>query len=430
MLYGIVSYIRSLFIVGFLISVGYILFIYANNQNYVQKLDLLYLLLSIGWALITFFYIRFWKYIIMPYSLNFHGIFSHNTYIQTRNRRTLFLDFFLNKYKVKPKSILEDAYLKKMLNKFALEFSNFTSIDIDNYRSNKEKILHFLGLIKKDYEVSIYPIRKKSVQLIFYKLPTFYEYNFFTTVKLNFIFLGIYENGLLFRDFTTLDHHLVIGESGSGKSNLMQLLNINFLLNHKKIKKIFMIDLKGGVELKRFEKIPFVEFVSNIERLDSLLSEVIEDMKQTQEFMLQENKRLNDIFTLIIFDEFGAISSYPDKKTRDSIFQKLALISMQGRSSKHLLFMFGQKVDNTTLPSNIVNNLQSRVLLKTSNDNNINIIDLKDNIREKITQTEIQDFPIGRAIYKNGQTSEKYLTQFPFISDSTLNSFISSYSKK
>ena len=103
---------------------------------------------------------------------------------------------------------------------------------------------------------------------------------------------------------------------------------------------------------------------------------------------------------------------------------------MQGRSSKHLLFMFGQKIDTTTLPSNIVNNLQSRVLLKTSNDNNINTIDLKDNIREKITQVEIQDFPIGRAIYKNGQTSEKYLTQFPFIPDSMLNSFISTYSTK
>ena len=128
-----------------------------------------------------------------------------------------------------------------------------------------------------------------------------------------------------------------------------------------------------------------------------------------------------DFFTIIMFDEFGAISSFPDKKTRDSIFQKLALISMQGRSSGHLLFLFGQKVDNTTLPSNIVNNLQSRVLLKTSNDNNINIIDLKDNIRERITSTEIQDFSKGRAIYKNGLTSTKDLIQFPFITDSNID---------
>jgi S-DNA-T family DNA segregation ATPase FtsK/SpoIIIE len=171
-----------------------------------------------------------------------------------------------------------------------------------------------------------------------------------------------------------------------------------------------------------------VEFVSNIQRLDTLLNEVIADMKQTQKDMLQKGIRTNDTFTLIIFDEFGAISSYPDKKLRDSIFQKLALISMQGRSSKHLLFMFGQKVDTTTLPSNIVNNLQSRVLLKTSNDNNINIIDLKDNIRERITTTEVQDFNKGRAIYKDGLTSQKSLIQFPYISDNFISTAIKYYS--
>jgi S-DNA-T family DNA segregation ATPase FtsK/SpoIIIE len=101
---------------------------------------------------------------------------------------------------------------------------------------------------------------------------------------------------------------------------------------------------------------------------------------------------------------------------------------MQGRSSKHLLFMFGQKIDTTTLPSNIVNNLQSRILLKTSNDNNINIIDLKDNIRERITTIEVQDFVKGRAIYKNGLTSQKVLVQFPFIPDSFISTAIKFYS--
>ena len=90
--------------------------------------------------------------------------------------------------------------------------------------------------------------------------------------------------------------------------------------------------------------------------------------------------------------------------------------------------MFGQKVDTTTLPSNIVNNLQSRVLLKTSNDNNINIIDLKENIRERITTTEVQDFAKGRAIYKDGLTSEKSLLQAPFISDNFITTAIQYYS--
>ena len=426
MIYGIISFFRTLLIKSFLALGVWVItwrFFYSSVS---ESLPFLYMLLILGIIHTVYFYMRYWKYILLPYSLNFHSIFSHNTLINVRNKRTLFLDFFRKLKYIRSKSAIEQAYTQG-LERFTLLYQNLTSIDTDNYRKNKEKIVHYLGLIENGYEVAIHPIRKKNVLLSFYKLPNFYEIDFYLFKK-DKIFLGIYEKGFYYRGMDTLDHHLIIGESGSGKSNLMQLLNINFLHNRKHVKKMYHIDLKGGVELKRYEVLENVEFVSDIQRLDTLLSEVVEDMKHVQKIMLEKDIRSNDTFTLIIFDEFGAISSYPDKKIRDSIFQKLALISMQGRSSKHLLFMFGQKVDTTTLPSNIVNNLQSRVLLKTSNDNNINIIDLKENIRERITTTEVQDFTKGRAIYKDGLTSEKSLLQAPFISDNFITTAIQYYS--
>jgi len=426
MIYGFISFFRNLLIKSLLALGVWVIAWRVYYADINESLPLLYSLITFAVVHTTYFYIRYWRYILLPYSLNFHSIFSHNTLINVRNRRTLFLDFFRNLKHIQAKSVIEQAYTKG-LKRFTLLYQNLTSIETDNYRKNKEKIVHYLGLIEQGYEVAIHPIKKKNVLLSFYMLPDFYTIDFHL-FKRDKIFLGIYENGFYYRDIETLDHHLVIGESGSGKSNFMQLLNINFLHNQNLIKKIYHIDLKGGVELKRFEVLLNVEFVSNIQRLDTLLNEVIADMKQTQKDMLQKGIRTNDTFTLIIFDEFGAISSYPDKKLRDSIFQKLALISMQGRSSKHLLFMFGQKVDTTILPSNIVNNLQSRVLLKTSNDNNINIIDLKDNIRERITTTEVQDFIKGRAIYKDGLTSQKSLIQFPFISDTFIATAIKYYS--
>jgi len=419
MIYGIISFVRSTLIKSFLALGLWVVVSQLIFDNLVEGIPLLYVFISFAILHNIYFYLRYWKYILLPYSLNFNSVFSHNTLMNTRKNRSLFLDFFRKlKYK-KSKSVVEQVYTKD-LKRFTVLYQNLVSIDIDKYRKNKEKIIHFLGLIKNNYEVAIYPIKKKNVLLSFYKLPKLYtiDYYLFRTDKL---FLGFCEKGFYYRNFETLDHHLIIGESGSGKSNFMQLLNINFLHNKEYIKKMYFIDLKGGVELKRYEEVEKAEFVSDIKRLDTLLSDVVEDMKKTQEIMLEKGIRTNDKFTLIIFDEFGAISSYPDKKLRDSIFQKLALISMQGRSSKHLLFMFGQKVDTTILPSNIVNNLQSRVLLKTSNDNNINIIDLKENIRERITTTEVQDFTKGRAIYKDGLTSEKTLVQFPFISDSFIS---------
>jgi S-DNA-T family DNA segregation ATPase FtsK/SpoIIIE len=412
--------------VGFFASAMYIVSCEITSKDLKENLGLLYLLLGVGGVGTSFFYALYWKYILMPYSLNFHSIFSHNTLIEVRNKRTLFLDFFIRKYNIKSKSVIEKIYTKE-LKRFILEYQNLVSIDIDTYRKNKEKILHYLGLINKGYELSIYPLKSKMVQLSFYKLPKHYEVDM-SILKKNKIFLGIFENGFYYRDIDTLDHHLVVGESGSGKSNFMQLLNINFIYNSNRFKQIYMIDLKGGVELKEYEKLNNIEFVSDIKRLDSLLDTILEDLKATQDLMLQNNIRKYDSYTLIIFDEIGAVSVYPDKKIRESIFNKLALIAMQGRSSGHLLFLFGQKIDNTILPSNIVNNLQSRVLLKTSNDNNINIIDLKDNIRERITTAEIQDFNKGRAIYKEGLTSEKVLMQFPYISDSFISTFIKFYS--
>lgn len=429
MIYGIVSYIRTLLIVGVLALLVYIGHINLFEKSFNEDLNELYTLLSVCSIIITLFYIFSWKYIIMPYSLNLHGMFSHNTFTETRSIKTLFLDFFWDKKKIKLRRLFVDD-----IKTFALEYTNLISINLDNYRKAKERMLHYLGLIQKGYEVSIYPIKSKTVRLVFYKLPNFYEMDY-GLLKIGGLFLGKYERGLYHRNFDTIDHHLVVGESGSGKSNYMHLLILNILFNRIAINKniinrMFLIDLKGGVELNAYSNIENVEFVNNIERLDTLLDDIIEDMKITQEYMLQNNIRKNDTYTFIIFDEVGAVSVYPDKKIRESITNKLSLISMQGRSSGHIMFLFAQKIDATILPIQITNNIQSRVLLKTTSDNNISIIDLKENIRDRITSTEIQDFNKGRAIYKNGLTSEKNLVQFPFISDSFLNMTIRNFSKK
>jgi len=426
-IHGFLSYLKSLVIVGFLVCIGYLFYIDITNVDFQKEIWQLYYFLCVGAILVSLYYIKNWNYINMPYALNLHGIFLHNTFTENRNKRTLFLDFFLFKKIIKSKRILTDTFAKQ-LGRFSLTFSNFIAIDIENYRKEKERILHYLGLLEEHYEVSIYPRNRRSIELVFYKLPVYYEFEWSLMLSKNYIFLGMYEQEFLYRDLQTLDHHLVVGESGSGKSNFMQLLNINFLFNKEQINKLYMVDLKGGVELKQYESIPFVEFVSDIQALDKFLDLILEDLDRTQKEMLATGTRKLNTYTILIFDEIGAVSVHPDKKLRESIFNKLALIAMQGRSSGILLFLFGQKVDNTILPSNIVNNLQSRVLLKTSNDNNINIIDLKDNIRERITQMEVQDFPKGRAIYKNGLTSDKTLVQFPFISDKMIDYFLQPYS--
>lgn len=418
MFYGIISFLKSLILWSLIASFIYIIVVSIQSKEPLQNLLALYPALIFILIERIYYYSRYWKYIILPYSLNLHNNFKDD-----RAKRDLFLDRFVAIRKIKSKNVLE-RILCKDLDKFELEYKNFIAIDVNNYKQYTEQILHFLKLIDKKYEVKVYHKKDRNIVLSFYKLPQFYDVDI-CPFKPNKLFLGINEKGLLYRDLETIDHHLIVGESGSGKSNFMQQLNINFLFNLCKIKKLYMIDLKGGVELKRFEKLNKVEFVSDIYKLNELLDDVIEDLKATQEEMLRTNTRKIKELTLLIFDEVGAISTYPDKKLKEDIFNKLSLIAMQGRSSSIFLFLFAQKMDTNVLPSSIINNIASRVLLKTSSDYNINIIDLKDNIRENITWVEIADFDRGRAIYKNGLTSEKSLVQFPFIEDVFLDSIIS-----
>lgn len=418
MIYGIISFLKSLLIRGSFLALGFIAYAYFTNTSIDDYKAIFAVLFSIVFIERAVYYLVWWKFIILPYSLNLHSSFKDDA-----SMNYLYIDKFVKFKRLKPKSVVEEV-MSVGLKSFSLEYRNFVAINVEDYRENAERILHFLGLIDKRYEVKVYHKKNKNVVLVFYSLPHKYDVDF-SYFKPNKLFLGIYEKGLYYRKLDTLDHLLCVGESGSGKSNFMHLLNVNFLFNQHKIKKMYMIDLKGGVELKRYETLDNVEFVSSIERLNHLLDDVLVDLQASQSELLLSNKRKSDDLTLIIFDEVGAVSTYPDKKIRESIFDKLALISMQGRASGILLSLFAQKVDNTVLPSNIVNNLQTRVLLKTSNDNNINIIDLKDNIREKLTWVEVQDFNKGRAILKDGLTSEKSLIQFPIIEDKLLNTVIS-----
>lgn len=110
----------------------------------------------------------------MPYSINLHSQFYINTLIEIRNKRTLFLDFFVLKNNLKSKNSLEEIYTKG-LKRFELEYANLVSIDLQIYPNNKEKILHYLGIFK-DFEVSINPKKNKSVVLSFYKLPNFMKW--------------------------------------------------------------------------------------------------------------------------------------------------------------------------------------------------------------------------------------------------------------
>ena len=87
----------------------------------------------------------------------------------------------------------------------------------------------------------------------------------------------------------------------------------------------------------------------------------------------------------------------------------------KGRAARIIFFIFAQKIDSTNIPSNVLANIPTKVLMKTDSDFNINnTIGTKESL-EKITLTDPDSFNKGRAILKDGYTSEKILLQIPYV---------------
>lgn len=104
----------------------------------------------------------------------------------------------------------------------------------------------------------------------------------------------------------------------------------------------------------------------------------------------------------------GTVGTSGDKKLKEEIFNVMIELFQKGRAAKIYLFLFAQKIDSTNIPS--------KMLMKTDSDFNINnTIGTTEDI-EKITRFHPSNFNKGKAIFKNGTTSDKTLLQVPYIS--------------
>ncbi len=365
------------------------------NADIIEKYQYYFLALAVL-VLINriIYFIRYRKFIMLPYSLSLYNR-ANNENKDTK----IFLDRF-KKYDKRKKIIY---------------FKNSLSIDKKAYLDLKDRIIHFLGYEdKKEIEIEIEAHKTKEVAIRTYELPTYFEWNTYY-LKLEHIYLGHNKNGRYFLALKDLTSTICCGESGAGKSNFLNMIIFSLLHNSEYIDKLDFIDLKG-VELSRY-KLKNTTFTDNIEETEILL----ENLKNEMNIRFQEMKENGDLiyngkYRICLIDEIGTIFTHHNKKLKENIFNNLIEIGQKGRASKVILLIFSQKIDSTNIPTNVLTNLQSSYLLRTSSQFNINnSIGLQEEI-EEITRTRVQDFPKGRLIYKDGLTSEKILLQTPYLS--------------
>lgn len=352
----------------------------------------------------AYYYIKNYKLHILPYSLKLY-----NRVNDEKKESKIYVDRF-------------KSYDKKTDTYY---FKNRLATDKEAYLKAKQQIIHLLGFEdKKEIEIEIKAHNKKEIAIRVYKLPQKFDWTLACgLLRDKKIYLGHSKDGAYFLPLKDLTSSICCGESGAGKSNFLNLIILSLLHNSQYLEKLHFIDLKG-VELSRY-KLNNTTFTDTLEGTNELLEELKNEMNSRFQQMKEKADLIYDgKYRICLIDEIGTISTHHDKKLKEQIFNNLIEIGQKGRASKVLLLIFSQKIDSTNIPTNVLTNLQSSFLLRTSSQYNINnSIGLQDEI-EEISRTRVQDFPKGRVIFKNGLSSEKILLQTPFLSQDMQESMI------
>ena len=389
-----------------LFAMGLFLIFYIKNKAVNVALDSLIspsviFAISVITFVIIYYYIKNWKYITMPYSLKLI------TQPKDENKETaVFVDKFI------------------FFNRFTniLYFRNKNAIDLKLYQDKKDEIMHFLGFHNKSIEIDIKPLYRKWVKIELYELPNSFNFEI-RKLKKGYLYYGVSSKGDYYISLENQTSMITVAESGSGKSNLLNLLLYSIFFNYgvgtnedSNISSTVLIDLKGN-ELSLY-KYKGTQFIDNIEEVATIFTELKEVMyNRYKEMQINGDKLYKGKRIFVVIDEVGTIGTYHDKKLRDSIFNDMIELFQKGRACKIIFLIFAQKCDSTNIPSNVLTNIQSRILMKTDSEFNTNsMIGTKEQI-QTITHIDVANFNKGRAIIKDGITSEISLIQVPYVSE-------------
>ena len=303
-----------------------------------------------------------------------------------------------------------------------LYFRNKNAIDLKLYQDKKDEIMHFLGFHNKSIEIDIKPLYRKWVKIELYELPNSFNFEI-RKLKKGYLYYGVSSKGDYYISLENQTSMITVAESGSGKSNLLNLLLYSIFFNYgvgtnedSNISSTVLIDLKGN-ELSLY-KYKGTQFIDNIEEVATIFTELKEVMyNRYKEMQINGDKLYKGKRIFVVIDEVGTIGTYHEKKLRDSIFNDMIELFQKGRACKIIFLIFAQKCDSTNIPSNVLTNIQSRILMKTDSEFNTNsMIGTKEQI-QTITHIDVANFNKGRAIIKDGISSQTTLIQVPYVSE-------------
>ena len=222
-------------------------------------------------------------------------------------------------------------------------------------------------------------------------------------------------------DISTLPHMLIAGSTGGGKSVFFKQALLGLLQSSSYIQ-MYLLDLKGGVEMKEFGELSNVRIIKTESEAVLILTKVRDEMKRR--FAILEKgghksivSKRDQLDKLIIgIDEaselYTKVSGHSSKKELIVKARELTdeLAKLGRAASIHLIFAT-QKINKDTMDPKVQENIGGRLCFRVNTmENSMRAIGNK-------MAFELPDIK-GRAIWATGHQFVE--VQAPFLSDDDL----------
>ena len=243
--------------------------------------------------------------------------------------------------------------------------------------------------------------------------------------------VGVSDYGLRVQSIKDLPHALIAGSTGGGKSVFLKQMLLGLLKSTPKLQ-MYLIDLKGGLELVDFDPLSNVRIVKTEKEAVLLLKKVNQEMKDRFAFL--EKNRLKTINPerdkkdriVVAIDESSVLYT---KSSGDEMQSKLVSearfltdeIAKLSRAAGIHLILATQKVSKETVDTKVQENMSGKVCFR------MNTIQGSVAILGSKLAHELPQHP-GRGIWNLG--NEMMEIQAPYLSEKELEDEVRDLSKK
>lgn len=279
------------------------------------------------------------------------------------------------------------------------------------------------------------PRRKSSTIYLGNILEKYKDKLIYDRDKLEFM-IGIdeeYNPAIINMQDSNNPHMLIAGQSGSGKSVLLNCIIMNIMLNYTpEDVRMILIDPKC-VEMSLYSESPFllkdivIDLNIAIETLKELTVEMDERYKKFAELKVKDLKGFNrksqeQLYKIfVVFDEFGDYMAQ-DKKIAQEIEKTIIRLTQKGRAAGIHMIISTQSPKADIITTTIKNNLPSRIALRVTDMTASQVI-LDENGAENL-------YGKGDLLFKSAEFKTPKRLRSPYIDEENQEILLEELNKK